>query len=320
MTTPLLVPARINSYRSHVLRDNPTFFYDFSDTTFTTGTVKDLSGNKNDGTNSVQTTTPLQAVGQIGNQRCALFPFVGTNNARIQSPVNLTVPELTVETTVCSAQYGYTGANVRFLADGHTDQGGSSRAGFEFYMPNSSQSLYPDGAHPNQGQLGFIIGNGYNKWTVSTAYTVGQRVNDNGNVYQCTTAGTSASTGNGPSGTGSGIVDGTVVWDYVTLDNLNCSSGNTNLLPGQIYHLMGTVVVSGITTTMTIYINGKQVGQNTATNFGNVTSPNQIGVGFNPSYTGDFFCGWMGAAAAYDYGLTASQVLAHSNAFFAGVI
>lgn len=51
-------------------------------------------------------------------------------------------------------------------------------------------------------------------WASSTAYTLGTQRANGGNVYQVTTAGTSASSG-GPSGTGSGITDGTVVWSYV---------------------------------------------------------------------------------------------------------
>lgn len=317
MTSPLVYPARIESYRSVVLRDKPTFFYEFSDTIFTTGIIKDLSGNGNDANNTVQSSTPLQAIGQIGNQRCALFPFVGSNQARIQTPVGLTYPELTVECTVCSRQYGYGNQNVRFLADGHTDQGGSNRAGFEFYMPNASQNVYPTTANPNQGQLDFIIGNGYTPWASSTAYTVGQRVSHSSNVYQCTVAGTSGTTG--PSGTGSSITDGTVTWEYITADNLGCNSGGINLWPGEIYHLAAVASVSGVTTTVSLYINGKQVDTNSVDNFGTVTSPNAIGIGYNPTYNGDFFVGWMGGVAAYDYGLSATQVLAHSNAFFAGV-
>jgi hypothetical protein len=53
-------------------------------------------------------------------------------------------------------------------------------------------------------------------WATSTSYTVGQQVIANGNVYQCKTAGTSASTGSGPSGTGTSITDGTAVWQYVS--------------------------------------------------------------------------------------------------------
>lgn len=52
-------------------------------------------------------------------------------------------------------------------------------------------------------------------WATSTAYsTLGQAVLANGNRYVLTGAGTSASSGTGPSGTGSGITDGTATWNY----------------------------------------------------------------------------------------------------------
>ncbi len=51
-------------------------------------------------------------------------------------------------------------------------------------------------------------------WAISTAYTVGQRRVNGGNLYEVITAGTSAGSG-GPSGTGSDITDGTVHWKYV---------------------------------------------------------------------------------------------------------
>lgn len=50
-------------------------------------------------------------------------------------------------------------------------------------------------------------------WIASTAYSVGAYRTNGGNVYVCTTAGTSASSG-GPSGTGTGISDGSCVWNY----------------------------------------------------------------------------------------------------------
>lgn len=50
-------------------------------------------------------------------------------------------------------------------------------------------------------------------WVASTAYAVGALVSNGGNLYLCTTAGTSASSG-GPSGTGGAITDGTAVWAY----------------------------------------------------------------------------------------------------------
>jgi len=51
-------------------------------------------------------------------------------------------------------------------------------------------------------------------WVNSTAYTVGVRVTNSGNVYQCITAGTSAGSG-GPTGTSLDIIDNTVHWTFV---------------------------------------------------------------------------------------------------------
>ena len=50
-------------------------------------------------------------------------------------------------------------------------------------------------------------------WQASTAVIVGQYVTNGGNSYVCTTAGTTAGSG-GPSGTGTGITDGSAVWSY----------------------------------------------------------------------------------------------------------
>lgn len=51
-------------------------------------------------------------------------------------------------------------------------------------------------------------------WAASKAYALNMHVNNGGNVYLSTTAGTSAGSG-GPSGTGTGITDGSAVWAYV---------------------------------------------------------------------------------------------------------
>lgn len=69
-------------------------------------------------------------------------------------------------------------------------------------------------------------------WATSHAYALNDVVYAGGNVYICTTAGTSASSGNGPTGTGTGISDGTAVWSYVSdigigLENVNVSNGQT---------------------------------------------------------------------------------------------
>jgi hypothetical protein len=54
-------------------------------------------------------------------------------------------------------------------------------------------------------------------WTPSTRYAVGQVVQNGGNVYNCTTAGTSAAAGSaGPTGSGSYNPDGTANWNHFT--------------------------------------------------------------------------------------------------------
>lgn len=50
-------------------------------------------------------------------------------------------------------------------------------------------------------------------WVLSTAYTAGVVRVNGGKAYVCTTSGTSASSG-GPTGTGTGITDGTAVWSF----------------------------------------------------------------------------------------------------------
>jgi hypothetical protein len=81
---------------------------------------------------------------------------------------------------------------------------------------------YPTGAY------GAVVA-----WATSTAYTANQITSVNSNIYQCTTSGTSAGAGSGPSGIpGTGtddafsttITDGTAVWKFV------CSSSLTWLL------------------------------------------------------------------------------------------
>lgn len=61
-----------------------------------------------------------------------------------------------------------------------------------------------------------IVTNEVDDWAVSTAYSAFDRVlADDRNIYECIIAGTSASTGNGPHGTGPNIEDGTATWRFV---------------------------------------------------------------------------------------------------------
>jgi len=66
----------------------------------------------------------------------------------------------------------------------------------------------------NYTDYGYFLGNtidALSKWTGSTAYQLRDTISNNANIYECTTAGTSAASG-GPTGTGDGITDGTCVW------------------------------------------------------------------------------------------------------------
>jgi hypothetical protein len=55
-------------------------------------------------------------------------------------------------------------------------------------------------------------------WVASTIYAVGNVRVNGGNFYKCVAGGTSAASG-GPTGTGTGIVDLGVTWDYVGASN-----------------------------------------------------------------------------------------------------
>ncbi len=77
-------------------------------------------------------------------------------------------------------------------------------------------------------------------WAASTAVQVGQQMHNGGNVYVVTTAGTTNSSG-GPTGTGTGITDGTVTWNYVgpvemTLDNVDIAVGQQVTVTGYTWN------------------------------------------------------------------------------------
>jgi len=70
-------------------------------------------------------------------------------------------------------------------------------------------------------------------WAGSTVYTAGAYRTNGANQYKCITGGTSAASG-GPTGTGTGITDGTVTWDWyakanadIQLDSLEITIGQT---------------------------------------------------------------------------------------------
>lgn len=79
-------------------------------------------------------------------------------------------------------------------------------------------------------------------WQASTAYALNQHVSIGGNVYVCTTAGTSAGSG-GPTGTGTGISDGSCVWNYVGPVDMVLT--NTSIATGQPVSVTQYTVTAG---------------------------------------------------------------------------
>jgi hypothetical protein len=66
-------------------------------------------------------------------------------------------------------------------------------------------------------------------WAASTAYTVGTYRTNGANLYIVTVSGTSAASG-GPTGTTTGIDDGTVKWDYVNVAPAAAPTSSTNVI------------------------------------------------------------------------------------------
>lgn len=83
-------------------------------------------------------------------------------------------------------------------------------------------------------------------WQASRAVIVGEYNHNGGNLYRCTTAGTTAASG-GPSGTGASISDGSAVWAFVqvgtdmTMDNTSISAGP----PAQQVNITSFTITAG---------------------------------------------------------------------------
>ncbi len=105
-----------------------------------------------------------------------------------------------------------------------------------------------------------IIGSsaGISAWAADTAYTLNQIRSNGGSYYRVKTAGTSASSG-GPTGKGSAITDGTVVWEWLEYpysifwDRTNRVRGTFTLngdahkyiFGGNVPHTLGDIAATG---------------------------------------------------------------------------
>lgn len=86
-------------------------------------------------------------------------------------------------------------------------------------------------------------------WAQSTTYYAGDKVTANGKRYTCAAKGISAGSGTGPSGTGSGIVDGTTSWNWLSDTVRDSPTGNfhhTHGGPGGIDAVNDYSTVTGL--------------------------------------------------------------------------
>mgnify|MGYP003111608154 CR=1 FL=1 len=90
-------------------------------------------------------------------------------------------------------------------------------------------------------------------WVASTAYVVGDLVENGGNIYTCDTAGTSAGSG-GPSGTGANITDGSTRWDYVQTQSAATTSIKNYLTPSSA---TATEDIQALTINDTTFLNNR---------------------------------------------------------------
>jgi hypothetical protein len=152
----------------------------------------------------VRTTLPFSGSHQNGSTD-KLFAVTATGiwdcSASTTSPSHV----VTFGTTSGSAGYGV--STVMVTPGGHFLLYCDEENGLYIYTENTSTWA--------AAVLGTTV-----LWSLTTSYSVGDRVQNGSNVYVVTVAGTSASSG-GPTGTGTGIVDGTVTWNYVSAVTAN---------------------------------------------------------------------------------------------------
>jgi hypothetical protein len=80
-------------------------------------------------------------------------------------------------------------------------------------------------------------------WAPSVSVIVGEHRTSGGNLYRCTTAGTTASSG-GPTGTGGSITDGAAVWAYVQVGS-DMELSNTSIAVGQQVTITAFTLTAG---------------------------------------------------------------------------
>jgi len=123
-------------------------------------------------------------------------------------------------------------ANDQVMTVNITPNSADLRASYAYKVyHNGVEAKYTTDATPTVAEIcaGLAGALDPSAWSGTTAYAVGDHVtNDTApvKIYICTSAGTSAAAG-GPTGTGSGITDGTVTWNYVGPKSSITATDNT---------------------------------------------------------------------------------------------
>ncbi len=131
-----------------------------------------------------------------------------------------TAPSLTVRSgampaNCAAADAGTVGATMALPSDYMNAAGSRSKTLLGTWSdPSADASILARHFRIKQGATCHMQGLVSEPWAINKAYQLNQQVHNGGNIYICTTAGTSAGSG-GPTGTGSGITDNTAVWNYV---------------------------------------------------------------------------------------------------------
>ena len=90
-------------------------------------------------------------------------------------------------------------------------------------------------------------------WKANTAYKVDDEVRNGANLYVCKAAGTSAGSG-GPTGTGAGISDNTVTWEYFDTESNLTASAKSYLSPSSA---TATEDIQALTINDTTFLNNR---------------------------------------------------------------
>lgn len=152
----------------------------------------------------------IRVIGSLGNN-AALFHASGGGTVSLDAWnirfSNAGSAYAAVDTDGSTSISGNTWDGLRRSDSSSDPTSGTYLAGQRVYDPAPSPGGYI-------GRICTTSGQAASAWATSHSYALNDTVANGSRIYQCTTAGTSASSG-GPTGTGSSISDGSAIWKYV---------------------------------------------------------------------------------------------------------